>query len=77
MNDLAMLVEGKNLNSLAELMQRGIRKIDTGCKSKMLSVNPEITKIVIYKRKKTLKYQEVKLILTKDVKYLGAPSMKN
>ncbi len=57
-------------------MQRGFRKIDTWCKSKGLSVNPEKTKVVLLqevgrpKEVAKLEYPGVKST-TKEAKYLG------
>ncbi len=46
---------GKHLKTVAELIQRGLRKIDTRCKSKGLSENPEKTKVVLLTRRKKTK----------------------
>ncbi len=74
MDDLAIVVMGKHLNTKAELMQRNLRNIDTWCNSKRLSANTEKTEVTFFTRRKIKevvrhKYQGVKLILTKEVKY--------
>ncbi len=66
-DDPVTVVLGKQLNTVAELMQRGLR----------LSVNSEKIGVILLTRiRKTkevirLEYQGVKLTLTKEVKYLG------
>ncbi len=58
-------------------MQGSLRVVDSWCKTKGLSVNPEKTEVLLFTRKRKtvgvvrLEYQGVKLNLTKEVKYRG------
>ncbi len=76
-DDLAIVIQGKHLNTVADLMQGSLRVVDSWCKTKVLSDNPEKTEVLLFttKRKtegvKRLEYQGVKLNLTREVKYLG------
>ncbi len=76
-DDLAIVIQGKHLNIVADLMQGSLGVADSWCKSKGLSVNPEKTEVLLITRKKKtervirLEYQGVKLNLTKEVKYPG------
>ncbi len=51
-DDIAIEVMGKHLNSIAELTQKGFRKMNTWCKAKGLSVNLEKTEVVLFIRKR-------------------------
>ncbi len=76
-DDLAIVIQGKHLNTVADLMQGSPRVVDSWCKTKGLSVNPEETEVLLFTRKRKtegvvrLEYQGVKLNLTKKVKYIG------
>ncbi len=47
-----MIVIGKHLNPVAEMMQRDLRKIDTWCESKGFSVNPEKTEVELFTKRR-------------------------
>ncbi len=72
-DDLAMVIQGKHLNTVADLMQRSLRVVDSWCKTKGLSVNPEKTEVLLFTRKRKtkgvvrLEYLGVKLNLTKEL----------
>ncbi len=74
--NLAIVIHGKHLNTGADLMQGSLRVLDSWCKTKGLSVNPEKTEVLLFTRKKKteavvrFEYQGGKLNLTKEVKYL-------
>ncbi len=76
-DELAIVTQGKNLNTIADLTQGSFRVVDSWCKTKGLPVNPEKTEVLLFTRKRKtegvvkLEYQGVKLNLTKEVKYLG------
>ncbi len=76
-NDLAIVIQGKHLNTVTDLMQGSLSVVDSWCTTKGLSVNTEKTEVLLFTRKRKteevvrLEYQGVKLNLTKEVKYLG------
>ncbi len=76
-DDLAIVIQGKHLNTVADLMQGSLWVVDSWCKTKGLSVNPEKIEVSLFTMKRKtegvvrLEYQGVKLNLTKEVKYLG------
>ncbi len=76
MEDLAIVIQVKHLNN-ADPMQESLKVVDSWCKTKGLSVNPEKKEVLLFTRKRKtegavrLEYQGVKLNVTKEVKYLG------
>ncbi len=76
-DDLATVIQGKHLNTVAKVMQGSLRVVDSRCKTKGLSINPEKTEVLLFNRKRKtegvvrLEYKDVKLNLIKEVKYLG------
>ncbi len=76
-DDLAIVIRGKHLNTVAYLMLGGLRVVHSFRKTKWLSVNPEKTEVLLFTRKRKtegvvrLEYQGAKLNMTKEVKYLG------
>ncbi len=76
-DDLTIVIQGKHLYTVTDLMQGSLRVMGSWCKTKGLSVNPEKTEVLLITRKRKtegavrLEYQSVKLNLTKEVKYLG------
>ncbi len=75
-DNLAIVIQGKHLNTVTDLMQGSLRIVDSWYKTKGLSVNPEKTEGLLFTTKRKtegvvrLEYQGVKLNLTKEVKYL-------
>ncbi len=76
-DDLAIVILGKHLNTITDLMQGSLRVVDSWCKTKCLSVNAEKTEVLLFTTKRKteravrLEYQGVKLNPTKEVKYRG------
>ncbi len=73
-DDLAIVIHGKHFNTVADVMQESVRVLDSWCKTKGLSVNPEKSCVLLFTRKRKtegvvrLEYEGVKLKLTKEVK---------
>ncbi len=71
------------LNTVTELMQSNLKMVDSWCKTKRLSINGEKSKVVPFTRERKtdgvaeLIYQDVKLNLTKEIRYLGIILMIN
>ncbi len=70
-DNLAIVIQGKYQSKVADLMQGSLRAVDSWCKTKGLSINPEKTSLVLFTRKRKiercvkLKYQGVELNLSK------------
>ncbi len=64
-----MVVMGKHLNNVTELIQKVPRKVDIWCKTKGLSVNSQKTEVVLFTE--LGKINEVVRSLRKEVKDLG------
>ncbi len=54
-DDLAIVIRGKHLNTVAYLMQKSLKVVDSWCKTKGLSVNSEKTEVLLFTRKRKLK----------------------
>ncbi len=48
----AIVIRSKYLNTVADLMPESLRVVDSWCKTKGLSVNPEKTEVVLFTRKR-------------------------
>ncbi len=51
-DDLVIVIHGKHLNTVADLMQRSLRVVNSWCKTKGLSVNPDKTEVLLFTRKR-------------------------
>ncbi len=66
-DDLAIVIQGKHLNTVADIMQGSVRLMDSWCKTKGLSANPKKIEVILFTRKRKtegigrLEYQGVKL----------------
>ncbi len=76
-NELTIVIQGKHLNTVTDLTQGSLWVVDSWCKTKGLSINPEKTEALLFiGKKKTeevvrLEYEGVKLNLTNEVKYVS------
>ncbi len=46
-DDLMIVIQGKHLNTVADLMQGNLRVVDSWCKTKGLSINPEKIEVLL------------------------------
>ncbi len=66
-----IVVMSNHLDTATDLMQSGLRVVNSWCKTKELSVNSEKTEVVLFTRKRKtdavvrLTYQSMKLNITK------------
>jgi len=76
-DDGCILVCGKVLTTMSEIMQRILRGVEDWCRKRDLRVNPSKTEIILFTRKykpdtlRAITFYGQQLLLTKQVKYLG------
>lgn len=76
-DDIVLMVQGKYCNVVADIMNVGLRCVQTWCQREGLSVNPTKTTIVPFTRKKNLeslsrlRLGPSKLSISSSAKYLG------
>ncbi len=46
------MIQGQHLNTVVDLMQGSLRIVDSWCKTKDLSINPEKIEMVLFTRKR-------------------------
>ncbi len=51
-DNLAIVIQSKHLNTVADLMQGKLRVVDSWCETKGLYVNPEKTEVLLFTRKR-------------------------
>ncbi len=54
-DNLAIMIQGKHLSTVADPMQGSFRVVDGWCKTKGLSINPEKTEELLSTRKRKTK----------------------
>jgi hypothetical protein len=76
-DDIAIVVGGRFLSTLRDLMEYALKIINRWCKTKGLVVNPQKTNIMIFTKKykpetiETLRFERQEISFTDTVKYLG------
>ena len=76
-DDIVILIKGKHLNTMSELLNNAFRKIESWCVDKGLTVNPSKTELVLFTNKRNKKLPtnptlfNKELSLSTSAKYLG------
>jgi ribonuclease HI/retron-type reverse transcriptase len=76
-DDVVILVKGRHLNTLSDLLNNAFSKTEKWCKAKGLSVNPDKTKLILFSNRRNPKITRGPVLLKRtlplsnEVKYLG------